>query len=282
MAHARLTQARMFDWIRACLDTGAALPTDCDIIDQFNLPSLVSARSLLADLADRGDISIKGIGADRVITLGRKHTAPAPIERPIPSVVKRTEAGKRAEPEQIAFDKIKAALARGRAAVAPADPPPAPTPVSTAAGSPDLGQPVVEGAQPIPLPVEAAPQRKPKLAMVRLPTKNKGCGRGRYARNPIAGRDNRRQLNLHIDEATFAEINRRGALIGESTAAHARALVMDALAGNGPVSNVKPLVPAAITAAAIRDGVPVVAFVAMLLARGLATYELDAARERAA
>ncbi|WP_334656977.1 hypothetical protein [Sphingomonas panaciterrae] len=78
----------MFDWIERCLRTGATLPGDDDICEYFQLTSVESARTLLAALSDAGRISIKGFGDTRVITLGRKASAPLPVARPTRAVTK--------------------------------------------------------------------------------------------------------------------------------------------------------------------------------------------------
>ena len=127
MAHPRIIRSQMLDWIKNSIELGAALPTDAQIVDRFNLTGSESARSLLADLADAGEITIKGYGDARRITLGRKRELPN-AHRPLPSVVKRS-AGKRVDADvESTAAKIRDIIARGKKAVAPvlADPERAP------------------------------------------------------------------------------------------------------------------------------------------------------------
>lgn len=192
MSHAKLTQARMLDWIRACLDTDAPLPTDEAIMGQFDLPSTASARSLLADLSDAGKITIFGTGADRRIVLGIVKRPLIVTPRPTPTIVKR---GARAPDEAETFAKIKAALARGKRALN------------------------AEAERKFVLVAHDSP---PLLRQFKAPPGN----------------------------------------IGRTTPAPVAPLAPEP----------KPLVPAEITAAAIRAGVPICDFVRELLARGFAVY----------
>ena len=109
MKHSALNRGVMRDWIAVAIETGAAMPTDGEIMDRFGFTNPETARTLLADLADRGDISIRWEGEERIITLGR--TKPAMMEgaaRPVPSIVKKDPG------LDEAVDKIKSILGRGR------------------------------------------------------------------------------------------------------------------------------------------------------------------------
>lgn len=78
MAHARLNLARMLSWIEQRLDAGEQPPTDPEICELFRFDSPEQARTLLAELADAGRITIRGYGETRTILLGRvKSTLPA-------------------------------------------------------------------------------------------------------------------------------------------------------------------------------------------------------------
>lgn len=132
MAHSRLVRGQMFDWLRASIEAGSSAPDDAAICERFNFCSTESARTLLADLADAGLITIKGHGSTRVITLGRGRTVVPPASRPIRSVTK-------ADPEvEETFEKIMAIArrpaARDGGAVPPAElsaPPPKKVAAST-------------------------------------------------------------------------------------------------------------------------------------------------------
>jgi len=107
MAHAKINVARMYDWIERNLNQGIALPADAEIMERFGFDSPESARTLLAELADAGRITIKGYGETRTITLGRTKATLTPAPRPVPTA-------KRADPViDAGVAKIAAIVARG-------------------------------------------------------------------------------------------------------------------------------------------------------------------------
>jgi len=89
--HSALNRGLMFEWLKDLDDTGDRCPSDDAIMERFDFDTPEQARTLLADLADKGLIVVKGAGADRVVTIRGESWAPppaAPIERPVPSVVR--------------------------------------------------------------------------------------------------------------------------------------------------------------------------------------------------
>ncbi|MCU6454337.1 hypothetical protein LPN01_09620 [Sphingomonas sp. A2-49] len=137
MAHARLNLARMLSWIEQKLDAGQPTPTDAEICELFGFDSTESARTLLAELADAGKITIKGYGPDRRIALGRAKGAIASVGRVAPAVKKadvevERAAARIAEIVQRGRKSSKAVVAENAAALlktvatAPAEPKPAP------------------------------------------------------------------------------------------------------------------------------------------------------------
>ncbi|MGC5796479.1 hypothetical protein [Sphingomonas sp. NFX23] len=107
MAHAKLNLSRMYDWIERNRNLDVVQPTDADIMQLFGFDSPESARTLLAELADAGRITIKGYGESRTIALGRIKSELTPAPRPMPSA-------KRADPVVDAgIAKIAAIVARG-------------------------------------------------------------------------------------------------------------------------------------------------------------------------
>lgn len=107
MAHAKINLQRMYDWIEWCLDEAQSMPTDAAIMQRFGFDNAESARTLLAELADAGRITIKGYGETRTIALGRIKSALVPARRPTPSA-------KRSDPVVDAgIAKIAAIVARG-------------------------------------------------------------------------------------------------------------------------------------------------------------------------
>jgi hypothetical protein len=107
MAHAKINLSRMYDWIERNLDLDVPQPSDADIMSLFGFNSAEQARTLLAELADAGRITIKGYGETRTIALGRIKSALLPAPRPTPSA-------KRSDPVVDAgVAKIAAIVARG-------------------------------------------------------------------------------------------------------------------------------------------------------------------------
>lgn len=92
MAHAKLNLSRMYDWIARNLDLDVPQPTDAEIMQLFGFDSAESARTLLAELADAGRITIKGYGENRTIALGRIKSILVPAPRPLPSAKKADPA----------------------------------------------------------------------------------------------------------------------------------------------------------------------------------------------
>ena len=88
MAHSRFALTTMYDWIEARVTAGEPTPTDTEICERFSFDSPESARTLLAELADAGRITIKGYGDTRTVTLSRQRHALEPVERPVPTVAK--------------------------------------------------------------------------------------------------------------------------------------------------------------------------------------------------
>lgn len=267
MAHPRIIQQQMLDWIKNSLSLRSALPTDAQIVDRFNLTGVESARSLLADLADAGEITIKGFGATRTITIGRKARTFEAAARPTPAVVTRV-GGKRTTDEQVQIDmtaaRIREIVERRK------QPATAPSPASTVI--PVVAAPVVEevvaaaviAEQPVLEPIERAATTS--LDIVRLPT---APGRAPLRQETaVATRDARRQLNIHFPHDQFEKLTALANGEGSSAAAFARATLISCL-------DRKPRVPAAVTAAALREQSPVVDFAHRMMALGLAAYDYE-------
>ncbi|WP_343545545.1 hypothetical protein [Sphingomonas paucimobilis] len=89
MGHAKIHRQQMLDWIERCANEGVAVPDDAAICHAFGFSSTEHARTLLAELADAGSITVQGgYGADRRILLGRVRSGASTAARPMPSVVK--------------------------------------------------------------------------------------------------------------------------------------------------------------------------------------------------
>lgn len=88
MAHPNFRKQQMLAWIEECLNASMPCPGDASICERFNLTSTESARTLLAELADAGRITIRGYGETRAILLGRQRGPGPSAPRPTPSVIK--------------------------------------------------------------------------------------------------------------------------------------------------------------------------------------------------
>ncbi len=107
------------------------------------------------------------------------------------------------------------------------------------------------------------------------------------AGDPVTHRP--RQINIKVAAEIYDDVARRAEQRGISVSTIVREIFMAAYRGH----RVAPLpvkappapklrIPAGIVAAATRDGIPVLDLAATLLARGLRSYEADAAAEMAA
>ncbi len=295
MAHPRILQQQLLDLIRTTFDAGRELPSDEAISERFNLSGIEAARSLYADLADRGAITIKGFGPSRVITLGRNTVAPRPAPRPTPAVVKRT-AGARDGSIDAGLAKISEILARGRAAVAPEtmrEAPAKPIPVSPAVArstGPDVaGEGAQQGLSPArvaaPHPIvdtvlepeivaEIERRADPAPAIAKrngAASRPEAAAAAKQERN-AAMRAARRQLNMNFRPEDFARIEFRATAAGLMPGTYAREQLLALLDGTPLATTTRTIIPASLAAAAIRDGFPVVDFAQRMMALGLAAY----------
>lgn len=89
MRHSQLNRGILLDWLKHCEETGNDFPTDERIAQRFGFLDVEQSRTLLADLADRGLITIRRTGAEREIVIGKaKPVALKKAPRPIRSVTK--------------------------------------------------------------------------------------------------------------------------------------------------------------------------------------------------
>ncbi len=124
MAHAKLHRQQMLDWIERCLDGDVPTPDDAAICAAFGFLSTEHARTLLAELADAGKITVKGgYGPDRQILLGRVRAGAVPAPRPVPSITKNAADLSDAVAKIIAIaNRPKTPIAASPAAVAKEEP----------------------------------------------------------------------------------------------------------------------------------------------------------------
>ncbi len=245
MVHSTLNRGLMLEWIEDRLAAGEPAPTDPEIMAKFHFATPEAARTLLADLADRGQITIRGTGAGRAIALGRKPVPQVHAPRPEPSVTKANRQ----------VDKTVAKI------MAIAQRKPASAPV-----------PAIERKEPL------APRRIIAPTMPRVAP----------APQPRRNLEKPHQVNIRIAGELYARVMEEAA-VGDLpvstvvTRIFERAMVRPtAEATPPPAPERKPLIRAAMVAAAQRDDFPLDAFVRILLERGFASYEADAAAERAA
>jgi len=264
MAHPKLQLSRLLDWIRFRIECDDPSPTDDQIVELLGLDLTATARSMLADLADRGDITIKYTRAGRQIALGRQHRA-IETPRPVPSVVKPKRAPI-SEEECAARIQAIMSLGKKKQPDSPAAEMEAPASGEGERRDDAIVQPVASSA-----PIAAPPSFQP----VRLPT---APARIVPVQKPIEY-----QVNIKVPEAVYTELRRRAK--GGHVGPVAREIFLSVMDGETkPAPVVTPLfrIPAEVTRAAIRDGIPVLDLAACLMMRGLGSYERGAAREQAA
>lgn len=276
MAHPKLRQQQMLEWLRTCDDERRPFPSDQEVADHFKLASAESARALLVDLADAGSITLTGAGAERVITLGRRKAATFVGAKAAPPVRK---------PEALVEAQARTASPPpGRrdliSALAKKLPPPATRkPGARAVTTPApvaLPEPAVVAPPP---PIEAPAMKAASVASAAPKAKP-------AAWTPPA--PSARQINIKVPEAVYARLNAEAEEKGIATGAHARDVFLALLDGNpaplpAPVAELprKPLVRAEMTAVAIRDHIPIDAFVRIIMERGFRSYCDDVAAEMA-
>ncbi len=234
--HTSLNRSRMLDWLRDLEERDEPAPTDSEIAERFGFDSPEAARTLLADLADRAEIVIKGTGAERTIKFGRTRTSyahttvvPAPaVRRPTTStddgvqrILEIVKRGKQKKLEPVAKPPVER---------------PTPTPRTEARTA----------TVPPPAPVSPAPSG---------PT---------------------RQAAFRITAAEHAQLSARAEAEDSSVSAVCQQIVRSVLAGQDPTPEVrlerKPVIRAAMVTAAQEAGIPLDAFVRLLIERGFESF----------
>lgn len=236
LRHSELNRRILLDWIKACDDEGRDMPTDEAIAERFNFAGIEHARTLLADISDRGLITIRGAGSTRGIRLGKTRPAAVPTARPAPAVARpdRDDPGVDA-----AVDRIRSILGgSGR-----------PMAERMAQASKALApvQIVKATAMPAAVSAPAAPPKVDDLTPVVAPV------------GP------RKQTNMTLPPDVLTELERRGKAKGVPASSIARDLITDLLRGKALVP-VEACTRAQIVGASIHD------FASMLIRIGLQHY----------
>lgn len=273
LRHRQIDKLTMLDWIRSRLEAEQPAPTDAEIMERFGFTHPEQARTLLADLSDAGKITIFGTGDDREILLGRvRPSQRSTIERPVPSVVqpgsKPTSA--RAGAERIA-DILRGVQAKKVA--------PKPTVERLNTQFTDGGKTLAEQLQPI---VEAAQAneistidaRPVKTATLAAVASVAAADKATYQINAYFKAD--RALYDRVTSAARSE----GMSVSRYVGQIAKAAITETPAPAQPER--KPLLRADMTAAAIRNGMPIDGFVRLLLERGFQSFLNDERAEIAA
>lgn len=313
MAHSRINQNAMFDWIERCLAEDAPLPDDDAIMERFTLHSREQARTILADLADQGRITIRWRDGGRTIALGRQKSDFSPVRLVAPSVVRRDGKGDRVRvaPDAVLAQPFRHLGAHGAAYLSPAAP-------ATASSASEGEQPAAEQARIEPAPPIASPPRpeitgeepgttaaaRPKVENRKVPRGKNVAGpgkdrqvgaspevkpeRGGPLSAPCPPRTDRRQLNVHLTPDAFGRLQALALSAGRSPGGLARAVVSDWIDRNEAVAPVefergkKPFLSADVIRAAREAGQPLDVFVTALIQRGFAAYRTDQSRRAAA
>lgn len=274
MTFPRIVYTYALELIAARIEQGRPSPSDDEIAGYCALVDAGSVRSLLADLADQGKITMKGTGVDRVITLGRQKAAITPAPPPIRSVTKPKPTDD--ELVDAAMARIKAAVARGKGAVGPIansvsveSVAPAPSAPAARAHTPAIEEerhaqaaphPVMAELEQIP-PEVVAELSKPALEMVRMPTTQRKLPERRVV-------ERKRQVSFWLSGNLFDQMEAHARALDIATGTYVRRIVEG--------TSERPRIPGAVATAAIRAGVPVIEFATSLMWRGLASYQTDA------
>jgi len=286
----------LLDLIKARIEANAPTPTDEEIMEKFNLDRPDQARGMLADLADKGEIAIRGTGAARVIVLGRPRRIAVPAPRPTPSI---TRPKRKPLSEEEGLAKIKAILGRVPKAKLVS---PAPNLEAPAGGEGERQSDTIAPPRAPSAPIAAPPfDDLPTTLLKELSQAGQervalgkplaGGGRTQFgavrkpAPAPDASAGPRHQVNISVSAPHYEELQRRadGRAIGRTALAIFEA-AMDGIPVEAAAPVAVPLlrIPAAVTAIAVRDNIPVLDLAAALMIRGIASWEHDAAQERAA
>lgn len=270
LRHRQIDKLTMLDWIRTRLEAGHPTPTDAEIMERFGFLQAEQARTLLADLSDAGKITIFGTGDDREILLGRvRPSQRGTIERPVPSVVRedaRPANARKAGAERLAsiLRDVSAKRAAPNAAVAQLG--------DAVAKMSEAGKTLAEQLQPI---VEAAQAgetstidaRPVKAATLAAVASTAEAGAARFTINAA----------FKADAALYERVKADAAREGMSVNGYVGRIAKAALTGE-PITaqpERKPLLRAEMTAAAIRNDMPIDAFVRLLLERGFQSFLAD-------
>lgn len=119
MRHSAMHRRLMLEWIRDCFYNGEPMPTVPAIVDRYGYAGAEQARTLLADLADAGQITLSGAGNAVVIQL--RGVAPATDPAPADAVDRLPPTIIKADP---AVDRVAALIVnlKSRGGIVPAAP----------------------------------------------------------------------------------------------------------------------------------------------------------------
>jgi hypothetical protein len=278
--HSQIDRANLLDWLRDCAEHEKPMPSDEAIADRFGYAAIESARTLLADLADRGEISI---GRDRVIEINQVKPARAVgTERALPKTVTRPKRRKRAKSvisEEEGLDRIRAIVQRSRAPDAPAPQPrlrittpqPAPRDEPVVAPSPPPALKIVPPAPPPTQVVVAPPARK-------VPAEQPPSAPRRKGPAPQLGQP----INVRLHPGSIERLKAAAGAQGKPHCSLAREIIEKALAEpETAVLPRKPVVPVAVLLASIEAGKGLHEFVQDLIAIGFEVWREDRAAETA-
>lgn len=239
--HSALNRGIMLDWLKVCIDEERPLPSDEQIADRFRFETVEQARTLLADLADRGEIRITHGMEGREITLGGGRVLHR-CERAMPSVPVRKPS---AIPPTVdeAVERIRSIVNR----------------------RPKPGPKIVQAPKPAAAP-EAPAGQAPALG-------------SEVSHSPPTDRPYRQrpQTNMRLSTAAQDALERRR-LPGETAAAAAKRLIEKLLLEPASTSDPavamtgKPLVRAAVLREANRAGLDLHIFVSQLIDIGFDAY----------
>jgi len=258
MQHTSHTRTLMLDWLKDRDERVLPSPSDEEIMEKFSFASPEAARTLLADLADRGQISVRGTGDHRQINIGK----PKPPRIATPAVlrsVKRPATKIQHLDEDAGVSRIMDIVRRSKVTAASVEAPTANRPVAHIAApavEPAVAPEATRTAAAAPIGLAAVEPAKRKRELAASPTPQ------------------RRQVNIKVSEEHYQLLSERA----EAQDLYLSTLVSDMFASlldreTAPTQPAyKPLVRAHVIRAAREAGIPLEEFVPSLIEAGLERF----------
>lgn len=294
--HSHLNKRKVIDLIAVEAAAGRQV-TDQQIMDLCDFWAREQVKSLLADLADSGEISIAWNGPHRTITLGASGATKRPDPaRPIPSVVRpdvkaKLQAMQAADDDDDEVDEAASrifAILQGDTAQQPTRD--AVTVVAMEKGYQGASGTAREASSAVssgtaeriedraPSP-EPAVNTPPPAPLATPPSPRRAAPRPLPNPDRAPSPDKRRQINIHADPGLYEMLAEAAAREGVPTTSLARRILLDAMDAARCDTQRRHRLRASIVRAADHAGIGLDQFVTMLIELGFSAYQAERAPE---